>query len=566
MRALSSLPSPFLSAFLILVAAALHGQCFSSRPQRQVGRGWSPTRIHSSRNNYETGIALNWNSEKGYGFIKPNSGGDNLFCYYTAIEDGTFLREGAKVAFKRKPTPRGDNAVKVTGGALPDSTPCRSTVFVRGIPPPATEHDLRATLGSFGEIIEVSFPMQQTGLSDEMRHFGYAIVTFRNNEDAANALASDAGSDGRLLLDYNLTIEADKETSAGRERLLQQLKRCRSKEQVASIALQLGKPQDTREANKLIIAWGKRKEWQDAVCVFEAMCESGLTPDIKTYSAAISACGGSGEWQKALAFFEQMERCGIVPDVISFNAVIDACDKGRELDRALSLFNQMQGLGLEPDQATYTSAISACARGRLWEQALALLDEMVQQDIPANVLACSRAISGCGKASQWKRALMLLEEMRPRYGVKPNAISYSAAIKACMFSGEMVEAARVYRAAVADGIFLGSQPSNDLRRIDLHGLIWPVANIAVAELLSELKRVHCDSGAAEGSGRDNLKIITGRGEGSRDNDPVLKPHILEMLSLPEYASLQASEAADNPGLLVIQADALSTWLAEATSR
>ena len=561
MRALSSLPSPFLSAFLILVAATLHGHCFITGPQRQVDWGWSPTRIHSSRNNYETGIALNWNSEKGYGFIKSNSGSDNLFCHYTAIEDGTFLRKGAKVAFKRKSTPRGDNAVKVTGGALPDSTPCNSTVFVRGIPPPATEQDLRATLGSFGEIIEVSFPMKQTGSSDEPRHFGYAIVTFRNNEDAAHALASD----GRSLLDYNLTIEADKGTGAGRERLLQQLKRCRSKEQIASIALQLGKPQDTREANKLIIAWGKRKEWQDAVCVFEAMCESGLTPDLKTYSAAISACGGSGEWQKALDFFDEMERCGIVPDVISFNAVIDACDKGCESDRALSLFNQMQCLGLEPDQATYGSAISACARGGLWEQALALLDEMVQQDIPADVLACSRAIAGCGKAGQWERALMLLEEMRPRYGVKPNAISYSEAIKACMVSGEMTKAARVYRAAVADGLFLGSKPSNDLRRIDLHGLTWQVAHIAVVEFLGELKRVHRDSGPAEGSG-SNLEVITGRGEGSRDNDPVLKPRVLAMLSQPEYVSLQASEAANNPGLLVIQAGALSAWLAEASFR
>ncbi|GAX86656.1 hypothetical protein CEUSTIGMA_g14064.t1 [Chlamydomonas eustigma] len=63
------------------------------------------------------GVAGRWN-ERGFGFIKPNDGGDDVFCHVSAIQDGNCLAEGATVYFDKVYDDRKgkDRAENVTGG------------------------------------------------------------------------------------------------------------------------------------------------------------------------------------------------------------------------------------------------------------------------------------------------------------------------------------------------------------------------------------------------------------------------------------------------------------------
>ncbi|KAJ1491596.1 hypothetical protein T484DRAFT_1774259 [Baffinella frigidus] len=64
------------------------------------------------------GVAERWN-EKGFGFIRPDEGGDDLFCHVTAILDGTSLAPGARVQYVRVWDDRRnkEEAADVTGGS-----------------------------------------------------------------------------------------------------------------------------------------------------------------------------------------------------------------------------------------------------------------------------------------------------------------------------------------------------------------------------------------------------------------------------------------------------------------
>ena len=66
----------------------------------------------------EIGIATRWN-ERGFGFIRAQCDGSDIFCHCSAILDGNCLTNGAKVEFLRTVDERTGKhrAEKVTGGS-----------------------------------------------------------------------------------------------------------------------------------------------------------------------------------------------------------------------------------------------------------------------------------------------------------------------------------------------------------------------------------------------------------------------------------------------------------------
>lgn len=56
-----------------------------------------------------------FNAAKGYGFISPSDGGDDVFAHYTAIEmDGyKTLSEGQQVEYELEQGPKGPKAAAI---------------------------------------------------------------------------------------------------------------------------------------------------------------------------------------------------------------------------------------------------------------------------------------------------------------------------------------------------------------------------------------------------------------------------------------------------------------------
>ena len=57
----------------------------------------------------QSGTVKFYNSQKGYGFIKPDDGGKDVFVHVTAVERAGIgnLDEGARIFFDTEPDKRG---------------------------------------------------------------------------------------------------------------------------------------------------------------------------------------------------------------------------------------------------------------------------------------------------------------------------------------------------------------------------------------------------------------------------------------------------------------------------
>ena len=62
-----------------------------------------------------TGIVKWFNEAKGFGFITPDEGGDDLFAHFSEIQDSGFktLKEAQHVSYEVKTGPKGKLAASI---------------------------------------------------------------------------------------------------------------------------------------------------------------------------------------------------------------------------------------------------------------------------------------------------------------------------------------------------------------------------------------------------------------------------------------------------------------------
>src|SRR5690242_4168141 len=93
--------------------AAIHS--ILGEPRGADSRRGDCPRLYTRKGSMATGTVKWFNDSKGYGFITPDDGGEDLFAHFSAINMSGFktLKEGQKVSFEVTQGPKGKQASNI---------------------------------------------------------------------------------------------------------------------------------------------------------------------------------------------------------------------------------------------------------------------------------------------------------------------------------------------------------------------------------------------------------------------------------------------------------------------
>ena len=184
--------------------------------------------------------------------------------------------------------------------------------------------------------------------------------------------------------------------------------------------------------------------WRDGIQLLNEMRESALrsnstdeAPDVVAYTAAIAGCSEAGEYTHAMKLIQTMRREGIMPNVVTFSAVITACAsasanlvrKREEGDRSIDLEDVQLPMS----------------------RALRLLEVMTSSPfmVRPNIVTYNAAIRACAEGLNLEGAFDLLRQLKEK-GLEPTIVTYGSLMTACERVGNIEAASKVFRMVKED--------------------------------------------------------------------------------------------------------------------
>ncbi|XP_068666797.1 pentatricopeptide repeat-containing protein At4g01030, mitochondrial-like [Aristolochia californica] len=217
--------------------------------------------------------------------------------------------------------------------------------------------------------------------------------------------------------------------------------------------------------NSLISGYAYSGLVKKAQELLNEMEQEGLRPDLHTWNNLILGHAILGLNKQALSLIHHLDRVSLSPDVASWTALISGCcQKGNYLD-SLKFYVLMQKAGIKPNSSTIASLLQACAGLASLDKGLelhcfvikygfdsdvyvatALIDmycksgnlnsayHIFKKNRNINLASWNAMLMGLAAHGQGEEAISLFSEMG-RLGLRPDAITFTALLSACMYSG-----------------------------------------------------------------------------------------------------------------------------------
>lgn len=152
-----------------------------------------------------------------------------------------------------------------------------------------------------------------------------------------------------------------------------------------------------------LAAMDTRKCW----IYFDRLFESGLRPDLYTYSIMFLVCKTERDFTKARELWKEMEGDGLHPDCVVYNSYMQVFLRTGKHEKAVALLEEMKERGVNPDIVTFNTLISGLARQETNDdQSLQMIDQVIKEMHNSGMEADFSTYKGLFNASLQKGNVM----------------------------------------------------------------------------------------------------------------------------------------------------------------
>ncbi|KAG9457932.1 hypothetical protein H6P81_002440 [Aristolochia fimbriata] len=193
--------------------------------------------------------------------------------------------------------------------------------------------------------------------------------------------------------------------------------------------------------------------FSEAGSLLDSMVSLELNPNISTFNIlvkAYSCC--SDQFDSAYMVIEDwMVNSGVSPDVTTFSTLISGLCKGGRICEAHGVLNRMLKEKVGPNIFTFTPILHALYGKRMIKEGSCLIGFMLKWGCPLNTVVYNILIDGLCKNSDFDRVKIMLERSTS-IGWKPNSISYNIYMNGLCKVGRVMDAFGLLEVMKKDGL------------------------------------------------------------------------------------------------------------------
>merc|ERR1719502_788495 len=140
-----------------------------------------------------------------------------------------------------------------------------------------------------------------------------------------------------------------------------------------------GKHRNTILYTTLIKGYGLDKDLQSALKLFREMPSEGVPYNTITYNSIIDACVKGQDLATAESLLQEItsQQTGLEPDLITFSTLLKGYCHAGDLDKALQLAEAIKARGLRCDELVYNTLMDGCVKANDVTAGVGLFEEMV---------------------------------------------------------------------------------------------------------------------------------------------------------------------------------------------